>query len=168
MTTEQIIGLVVVLILMGIGCAGSVLPGIPSTPLVLAVAIGHKLYFHENSIGWLAIVMLTLITVIALVMDYLASIYGAKRFGATKKGMVGAIVGGIVGLFFAFPGILVGPFIGSALFELIGGREIKPAMKAGLGATLGLFAGAVGKLFCCLAMLGLFAVSVIWNTLDSQ
>ena len=168
MNTEQIIGLVVVLILMGIGCAGSVLPGIPSTPLVLAVAIGHKLYFRENSIGWLAIIMLTLITVLALVMDYLASVYGAKKFGATKKGMFGAIVGGIAGLFFAFPGILVGPFIGSALFELIGGREFKPSMKAGLGATLGLFAGAMGKLLCCLAMLGLFSVSVIWNSLHPQ
>jgi uncharacterized protein YqgC (DUF456 family) len=168
MTTEQIIGLVVVLILMGIGCAGSVLPGIPSTPLVLAAAIAHKLYFRADSVGWLAIVLLTLIMAIALVMDYLASIYGAKRFGATKKGMAGAIVGGIVGLFFAFPGILIGPFIGSALFELIGGREFKPSMKAGLGATLGLFAGAVGKLLCCFAMLGLFAVSVLWNTLDSQ
>jgi len=168
MTTEQIIGLVVVLILMGIGCAGSVLPGIPSTPLVLAAAIGHKLYFRESSIGWLAIVLLTLITVIALVMDYLASIYGAKKFGATRKGMVGAIVGGVVGLFFAIPGLLLGPFIGSALFELIGGREVKPALKAGLGATLGLFAGAVGKLLCCLAMLGLFAFSVIWNTFNTQ
>ncbi len=165
MTTEQIMGLVLVLILMGIGCAGSVLPGIPSTPLVLAAALGHKLYFRESSVGWLALTVLTLIMVIALVMDYLASIYGAKKFGATKKGMIGAIVGGIVGLFFPFPGILVGPFIGSALFELIGGREFKPSMQAGLGATLGLFAGVVGKLLCCLAMLGLFAVSVIWNTL---
>jgi uncharacterized protein YqgC (DUF456 family) len=166
MTTEQIIGLVVVLILMGIGVAGSVLPGIPSTPLVLAAAVGHKLYFREDSIGWVAILILTLITIVALVMDYLASVYGAKRFGATKKGMAGAIVGGIVGLFFPFPGILVGPFLGSALFELIGGREIKPSMKAGLGATLGLFAGVVGKLLCCFAMLGLFVISVLWNTLD--
>jgi uncharacterized protein YqgC (DUF456 family) len=82
--------------------------------------------------------------------------------------MAGAIVGGIVGLFFPFPGILVGPFLGSALFELMGGREFKPAMKAGLGATLGLFAGAVGKMLCCFAMLGLFTVSVIWNTLNAQ
>lgn len=166
MTTEEIIGLVAVLILMGIGCAGSVLPGIPSTPLVLVAALGHKLYFRENSVGWLAIGLLVLVTVIALVMDYLATLYGAKRFGATKKGMIGAIVGGIVGLFFPFPGILIGPFIGSALFELIGGREFKPSVRAGLGATLGLFAGAAGKLLCCFAMLGLFTVSVIWNSME--
>ena len=107
---------------------------------------------------------LVLITALALVMDYLASIYGAKKFGATKNGMVGAIVGGIVGLFFNLPGILLGPFIGATLFEMIGGRKFKPSAKAGLGATLGLFAGAVGKFVCCVSMMTLFTVSVVWRT----
>ena len=164
MTTEQIIGLVLALLVMCIGCLGSVLPGIPSTPLVLIAAVGHKLYFREASAGWFALTLLTLITALALVMDYLATVYGAKRFGATRKGMVGAIAGGLVGLFFNLPGILIGPFIGATLFELIGGREYKPAMKAGLGATLGLFAGAAGKLVCCAAMMMLFALSVIWHS----
>ena len=168
MTAEQIFGLVLALLVMGIGCLGSMLPGIPSTPLVLIVAIGHKLYFRDASAGWIALTLLTLITALALVMDYLASIYGAKRFGASRKGMVGAIVGGIVGLFFNLPGILLGPFIGATVFELVGGREFKPAMKAGLGATLGLFAGAAGKLVCCVAMMMLFAVSAVWNSLHPQ
>ena len=165
MTTEQIIGLAIALLIMAIGCLGSVLPGIPSTPLVLIAGIAHKIYFKSMSAGWFVLTLLVLITVLALVMDYLASIYGAKRFGATKKGMAGAIVGGIVGLFFNLPGILLGPFIGAVIFEMIGGREWKPAMKAGLGATLGLFAGAVGKLVCCLSMTILFTVGVLWNTL---
>jgi uncharacterized protein YqgC (DUF456 family) len=166
-TAEQILGLVLALLVMGVGCLGSVLPGIPSTPLVLIVAVGHKLYFRESGAGWIALTLLILVTAVSLVMDYLASIYGAKRFGATRKGMAGAIVGGIVGLFFNLPGILLGPFIGAALFELFGGREFKPAMKAGLGATLGLLAGAAGKLVCCVAMMLLFGVSVIWNSLHA-
>ena len=164
MTAEQILGLALALLVMGIGCLGSVLPGVPSTPLVLIVAIGHKLYFQDAGAGWIALTLLALVTAVSLVMDYLASIYGAKRFGATRKGMAGAIVGGIVGLFFNLPGILLGPFVGAAVFELIGGREFKPAMKAGLGATLGLFAGAAGKLVCCVAMMLLFAANVIWNS----
>ncbi len=114
MTTEQIIGLILALIVMGIGCLGSVLPALPSTPLVLIAAIGHKLYFGPAGAGWITLTLLCLVTALALVMDYLASIYGAKRFGATRKGMAGAIVGGIVGLFFNLPGILLGPFIGAA------------------------------------------------------
>ncbi|HEY0550868.1 MAG TPA: DUF456 domain-containing protein [Verrucomicrobiae bacterium] len=168
MTTEQIVGLAIALLIMCIGCLGSLLPGIPSTPLVLIAAIAHKLYFKATGAGWIIMTMLVLITALALVMDYLASIYGAKRFGATKKGMAGAIVGGIVGLFFNLPGILFGPFIGASLFEMIGGRNWKPAMKAGLGATLGLFAGAVGKLVCCLSMMIFFAVNVLWRSFHAS
>jgi uncharacterized protein YqgC (DUF456 family) len=163
MSTEQIIGLLLALFVMGIGCLGSVLPGLPSTPLVLVAAIGHKLYFKETGAGWIVMTLLVLITAVALIMDYLASIYGAKQFGATRKGMVGAIVGGIVGLFFNLPGILLGPFLGAALFEMMGGREARPALKAGVGATLGLFVGAVGKVLCCGAMMLLFTVSVLWR-----
>jgi len=166
MTTEQIIGLVIALVVMLIGCAGSVLPGIPSTPLVLIGAIGHKLYFKETGAGWIVLTLLVLITALSVVMDYLTTILGAKQFGATKKGMVGAIVGGIIGIFFNLPGIILGPFIGASIFEMAGGREFKPSMRAGLGATLGLFAGAVGKLLCCGAMILLFAANVIWRSLN--
>ena len=55
--------------------------------------------------------------------------------------------------------------VGASIFELAGGREFKPAMKAGVGATLGLFAGAVGKLLCCGAMMVLFISNVIWRSL---
>ena len=164
MTTEQIIGLVLALLCMGVACLGSVLPVIPGTPLILIVAILHKLYFGGAGAGWIVLILLLLITALALVMDYLATVYGAKQLGATKKGMAGAIVGGIVGLFFNLPGILLGPFIGAAMFEMMGGREFKPAMKAGLGATLGLFAGAIGKLLCCFSMIALFTINVIWRS----
>ena len=165
MTPEQTIGLIIALLLMAVGCLGSVLPALPSTPLVLIAAIAHKLYFKSASAGWLVLTLIVLITAVALVMDYLATLYGAKRFGATKKGMFGAIIGGIVGLFFNLPGIILGPFVGATLFEVMGGREWKPSAKAGVGATLGLFAGAVGKLVCCLSMIVLFIVGVLWNTL---
>ena len=165
MTAEQLIGLALVLFIMVLGCVGSVLPAVPSTPLVLIAAIGHKVYFKETSIGWIVMTLLVLITALALVMDYLASIYGAKKFGATKKGMAGAIVGGLVGLFFNLPGILLGPFLGATLFEMIGGREFRPSARAGLGATLGLFAGAIGKLVCCLSMMMLFTAGVLWHSL---
>src|SRR5205085_7121344 len=130
------------LLLMLVGCVGSVLPVLPGTPIVLAAAIGHKLYFKSASVGWFGLFLIVGITVIALVLDYLATVYGARRFGAGKKGMAGAMVGGLIGLFFNLPGIILGPFIGASLFEMLGGREIKPAMWAGMGATLGLFAGA--------------------------
>jgi uncharacterized protein YqgC (DUF456 family) len=165
MEMAEIIGLALALLIMAVGCLGSILPAVPSTPLVLGAAVVHKLYFQADSAGWIVMTLLVLITGVALLMDYLATVLGAKQFGATKKGMTGAIVGGIVGLFFNLPGILLGPFIGAVLFEMIGGREWKPACRAGIGATLGLLAGAVGKLVCCLSMMTLFIISVLWHTL---
>ena len=168
MTAEQIIGLSLALLVMCFGLAGSVLPGIPSTPLVLLVAIGHRLWFGAAGASNLTLVMLGGLTVLSLVMDYLASMYGAKRLGATWRGVLGAVIGATIGIFFAFPGIIIGPFVGALLFELMGGREWKPAARAGLGAVIGLFVGALGKMACCVAMMGLFAFSVVAQSLQQK
>ena len=125
MSADQILGLTLALLVMGLGFLGSFLPGLPSTPLVLAGAIGHKLYFHEHGAGWLVMAMLVLVTAFSLVMDYMANIYGAKKLGATWRGAVGALLGGVAGLFFAFPGVLVGPFVGAFGLEMLGGRHWK-------------------------------------------
>src|SRR5262249_25016035 len=164
MTTEQIIGLTLALLVMCAGVAGSILPGLPSTPLVLASAIGHKLYFGSTGVGWVVMTILAALTALSLAMDYLASIYGAKRLGASWRGAVGAVVGGLIGLFFSFPGILLGPFLGALVFEMVGGRSLQDSSRAGLGAVLGLLAGALGKLACCLAMTGLFVMDVVWRS----
>lgn len=165
MTTEQIIGLILALVLMCVGVVGSILPGLPGTPLVLLAAVSHKLYFGIAGAAWWVLTILAVITVVSVLVDYAASVYGAKRLGATWRGALGAIVGGLVGLFFSLPGILLGPFIGAFLFELAGGREWKEASRAGVGATLGLLAGAVGKLACCVAMMGLFTTNVIYRSI---
>jgi hypothetical protein len=75
-------------------------------------------------------------------------------------------VGGLIGLFFNLPGILLGPFLGATAFELVGGRNFKESSRAGLGATIGLLAGVLGKLACCMAMMGLFAANVIYRSLN--
>ena len=164
MTTEQIIGLALALLLMVVGILGSILPGLPSTPVVLAAAVGHKLYFGETGAAWWVIGVLAGITVLSLVIDYLASVYGAKSLGATWRGMLGAIVGGLIGLFFSLPGIILGPFVGAVLFEMAGGRDVRESSRAGLGALIGLLAAAVGKVACCVAMAGLFTVNVIYRS----
>lgn len=166
MTAVEIIGLILALLVMCVGVLGCLLPGIPSTPLVLIAAVGHKLYYQAHSVGWFIMIVLVLLTVISMVLDYLASVYGAKKLGATWRGAVGAVVGGLIGIFFAVPGILIGPFLGAVAFELAGGRNLKESSKAGLGAFLGLIAGALGKFAFCVVMMLLFIVSVFYNTLN--
>lgn len=138
MSAEQIVGLTVALIIMSVGLLGSILPGIPSTPLVVLAALGHRLYFGAESANNTVFVILLALMALSLVMDYLASMVGAKKLGATWRGVLGAVVGGLIGIFFALPGIILGPFLGATLFEMIGGREFQDAARAGVGAMLGL------------------------------
>jgi hypothetical protein len=161
MTWEQIIGLSLALLVMLVALVGNVVPGIPGTPLALIAAVAHRLYFGQASVNNLVLFVLILLTILALVLDYLSSALGAKKFGATWRGMVGAVIGGIVGLFFSLPGIILGPFLGATALEMFGDKEFKQAAKAGAGAVLGLALGAIGKSALCVIMITLFAVNVV-------
>lgn len=166
MTLEEIIGLSLALAVMLIGLVGSVVPGLPGSPLVLIAAILHRLYFGDQSVSTTMLLALALLTVASLVLDFLATLLGAKKLGATWRGAVGAVVGGVIGLFLALPGIILGPFLGAVLFELLGRREFKKALKAGAGAVLGLLLGAVGKFALCVMMILLFAVNVVFRSVE--
>jgi uncharacterized protein YqgC (DUF456 family) len=161
MTTEQIVGLVLTLLVMGVGVLGSLLPALPSTPIVLVAAIGHRLYFRDAGASNTVLVILAGVTLFSLLLDFIASMLGAKKLGASWLGVTGAVVGAVVGLFFSLPGLILGPFIGALAFELIGGRNLEDSTRAGVGAVIGLVVGAIGKCACCLVMMAVFAVNVI-------
>jgi len=166
MSWEQIIGISVTLVVMLIGLVGSVVPVLPGTPVVLIAAIGHRLYFGDASISNLFLIVLVILTGLSLLLDFLASMLGAKKFGATWRGMVGAVIGGIIGLFFNLPGIILGPFVGALVLEMTGGKEFKVAAKAGAGAVVGLLLGVIGKFSICVMMIALFATNTIYRTLS--
>jgi uncharacterized protein YqgC (DUF456 family) len=73
------------------------------------------------------------------------------------------VLGGVVGLFFAPIGILIGPFAGALLAELSLRRDLEAARRAGFGATLGLLLGSVAKLGLACLMIGIFAAVRIWK-----
>jgi uncharacterized protein YqgC (DUF456 family) len=166
MTTGEIIGLSFALLVMLVGLIGCIVPGFPGTPLVLVAAVGHRLYFGPASVSNLVLGTLIALTVLSLVFDFVAGMVGARKLGATWLGMTGAVVGGLIGLFFSLPGIILGPFLGALLFELIGGREMDQAAKAGLGATIGLFVGIVGRFATGVVMILLFATNAILRSVN--
>jgi uncharacterized protein len=161
MTALEIIGLSFALLVMFAGLLGCIVPGFPGTPVVLVAAVGHRLYFGAASISNPVLVALVILTAVALLFDFLSGLFGASKFGATWLGAAGALLGGMVGLFFGLPGIILGPFVGATLLELLGGRELAKAAQAGVGATVGLFVGIVGKFSIAVIMILLFATDVI-------
>lgn len=165
MTTVEIVGFALAVLIMIVGLVGTIVPMLPGSPIVLLVAILHRLYFGSAGASVWVLIVLAGLVLFSLFVDYLASSVGAKRLGGSWKGMVGAIVGAMVGLFFSLPGILLGPFIGAFLFEWLGDYEYKRALRAGTGATLGLLVGAVGKFSICVVMIALFSANVIYRSL---
>lgn len=157
------IWLTTALLLMVVGVVGCVLPAIPGTPLIFAVAVGHRMVVGETGAEFWVLGVLGVLAILSLVADFLASFLGARTLGATRRGMIGAVVGGVVGLFFGPAGILLGPFVGAFSFELSGGREWRESAKAGAGATVGLVVGAAGKLACAVAMVLLFGANILWR-----
>jgi uncharacterized protein YqgC (DUF456 family) len=103
------------------------------------------------------LVVIGLLAAAAIAIDVLAALLGARQFRASKLALAGAALGGIVGLFFGLPGILLGPFVGAVAGEWIARRDLKQAGKVGMGTWLGMVAGAAAKLALAAAMLGLFA-----------
>jgi hypothetical protein len=147
---------------MLIGLIGSVLPFIPGSPLILLGAFIYAWYTDFLVVTWGTLVILLLLTVLSQILDYLASILGAKKFGASRWGMSGAFLGGIIGLFSGgILGILIGPFIGALLLELLHGQDLPASLKIGLGTLVGFLGGAIGKIIIALTMIGIFLVKII-------
>ena len=147
--------LAVILVLVGIG--GVILPALPGLPLVFAGMLLAAWAGDFQQIGWFPLVVLGLMTLLSVAVDFFATMMGAKRVGASRKALLGAVVGTFAGLFFGPIGLFVGPFVGALLGELWHGRELGQATKVGLGTWLGILLGTVLKLGLAFAMLGLFA-----------
>lgn len=143
-------------ILVVIGMVGVILPALPGLPLVFAGMWLAAWAGDFQQIGWITLVMLGLMTVLSVAVDFFATVVGAKRVGASKKALWGAVLGTFAGLFFGPIGLFAGPFIGALLGELWHSRELGQATKVGIGTWLGILLGTVLKLGLAFAMLGLF------------
>jgi uncharacterized protein YqgC (DUF456 family) len=149
------------IVLMAVGLIGTVLPAVPGAIIILAAAVIHQLMLgSEKSLGWWNIAALVVLTLISYALEFASGYFGAKRFGATKWGAFGAFVGAIAGLFFPFPGLIVGPVVGAIAGELVAGKRLVKAGRAGWGTLLGNLAGMLGKLTIGLVMVSWFLLSV--------
>jgi hypothetical protein len=157
----EILWWLVAIVLMAVGLVGTVLPFIPGTVVILGAAIIHQVMLGpEKSLGWWNIAGLAALTLLSYALEFGAGYLGAKRFGATQWGTVGTVIGTIAGLFFPFPGLLIGPVVGAVAGELVAGKRLVSAGRAGWGTVLGNLAGILAKLVIALAMICWFLLAV--------
>lgn len=139
-----LIALGVIFIISGI--LGCVLPIIPGPPLsYVGLLLLHFTERYQFSSKFL--IIWAIITVVVYALDYIIPAWGTKKFGGSKRGVWGSIIGLVIGLFFFPPfGIIIGPFLGAVIGELTAGKEHKDALKSGFGSFLGFLAGTLLKL----------------------
>lgn len=133
-----------VLLIVGIiGCVLPVLPGqVLSWSSLLILQLKEEPPFSSNFI-----ITWALITVAVTALDYYVPIWGTKKLGGSKKGMWGATFGLVVGIFFFPPfGLIIGPFVGAYIGELVAGKDNNTALRSGLGSFLGFLTGTLMKL----------------------
>ena len=139
-----------------VGIIGCIVPGLPGVPIAYA-GLWIAQATEKVDFSWQFLLIWGLVTIAVSVLDYIVPAWGTKKFGGTKFGVWGSTIGVFVGLFFGAVGVIVGPLAGAILGELIGGKQMSEALKAGWGSFIGLLFGTILKLICC----GLMAVALI-------
>lgn len=150
--------------LLIVGLIGSVVPFLPGPLLIFAAGIVHTVLRPESAMSAWGIVLLALLLVIAYVLDFVSGAMGARWFGASRWGIAGVFVGGIVGMFFVPFGLVLGPLIGGVAFELIFAKKrLQPAAKSAWGSLLGTGVGLVLRLVISFAMIATFLLdALVW------
>lgn len=147
-------------LLVVVGIPGVVLPALPGMPLLFAGLLLAAWADGFQRVGWVTLLVLGALTLLSFLVDFLATLFGAKRVGASRKALWGSVLGSIVGLFFLPIGLFVGPFVGALAGEYWHGQQLRQATKVGLGTWLGIVLGTAAKLALAVAMVGLFAA--VW------
>lgn len=139
------------LIIVGIifaitGILGCFLPFLPGPPLnYAALLLLHFTSNHQFTTKFL--VIWAIIAAVVVLLDYLIPVWGTKKFGGSKQGVWGSVLGLVAGLFIFPPfGIILFPFLGAVAGELIAGKDTDSALKAGFGSFVGFLAGTILKL----------------------
>jgi len=140
------------------GFAGLVLPALPGMLLIFAGLVFAAWAEGFTYVGWGTLTILAVLTASAYLIDFLAGLFGAKRFGAGKYGIIGAAIGTMIGLIFSLPGIIIGPFIGAVLGELYANKDLQSASTAGFGVWIGMAIGIAARIAIAFVMVGVFLV----------
>ena len=147
--------------LIFLGIIGCFLPVLPGPPLgFVGLLLLHLTAYEEFTLQFLLIVG-GVVLLVSLV-DYLVPIWGTKKFGGSRLGVLGSIVGLLAGIFFFPPfGIIFGPFIGAVIGELVNGDDFNKAIKSGFGSFLGYMFGTGIKLAVTVVMGYYFVIAFV-------
>ncbi|MEN8140201.1 MAG: DUF456 domain-containing protein [Thermodesulfobacteriota bacterium] len=157
---------VMLLAFLALGILGTMLPVIPGPALIVVGALLYGLFTDFLPISLVDIAILAVLALVAVGGQYLLTMLGAKSFGASGAGMVGAVIGLFLGLVLPIPGsaifgMLLGTFVGAVGGELWRDRQKEKVLKAGLGAVLGTVVSFIFEMAVTAAMVIFVVVELV-------
>jgi uncharacterized protein len=152
---------IIAVVLIVIGVIGTVLPALPGVILVFGGIVLAAWIDGFTRIPVWVVLLLGVMTAVAWVVDYAAAAVGAKRVGASKLAIIGAVIGTSVGVVTGLWGLLFMPLVGAAIGEYIAQRDVRRAGTVGLATWLGMLLGTAIKIAIVFTMIGVFVVALV-------
>ena len=140
------------IILCIVGILGSILPLIPGPPIAYLGLLIQQ-FRDPNPFTTKFLIIWAGIIILILVLDYIIPIWGTRRFGGTKYGVWGCMIGFIAAFWMGPLGVIIGPFLGAFIGEMIGGQSAHKSFRAALGSFVGFLFGSFLKLIACFMLL---------------
>lgn len=147
--------------LIVVGLAGTVLPALPGTLFVLGGIVLGAWIDDFTRIGWPTLTVVTVLAVLAWVLDYVAGLMGAKKAGASKQAIIGAALGTVAGLFMGLVGVFFMPLVGAAVGEYIAQKDHARAAHVGVATWVGIMLGMIAKVVIAFMMIGAFIIALL-------
>lgn len=152
----SVVGLVMAVAFFTIGVLGTILPALPGAPLLLLGMLVYGIIVKFSTLSWYFFIGQGLAVALIFLVDYLAGIWGVKRYGGSDAAVWGSVIGGILGIVLFGPfGLIIGPFIGAVAGELYRRKPLDTAFRVGFGTIIGILGGTVLKL-------AIEAVMIFW------
>jgi hypothetical protein len=148
-------------VLIVVGLAGTVLPALPGTILVLAGIVLAAWIDGFTRVGVAVVAIVSVLAVIAWLLDYLAGMLGASKAGASRQALVGAAVGTVLGIFLGFVGVLFLPLVGAAIGQYLADRDHDRAVRVGVSTWIGMMAGMLAKVVIAFVMVGVYVGALL-------
>ena len=147
--------------LIAVGLAGTVLPLLPGTVLVWGGIVLGAWIDDFTRVSVTTVVVISVLAVLAWVLDYVAGLLGAQKAGASRLALLGAAIGTVVGLFMGLVGVLFMPLVGAAVGEYLAQKDRARAAKVGLATWVGIMVGLLAKVVLAFIMVGVFVAALL-------
>lgn len=160
--------MMIVLIILGcifiiIGIIGCIIPGVAGPPFSFLALILLSIAKKWEPFSVLFLILMAALTIVITGLDYIIPAAGAKKFGASRYGFWGAVIGMIIGIIYVPPfGLIIGAFIGAFVGELLIGKQSYDALKAGWGVFMGVMLGILLKLIAS-GIMTFYFVKALFN-----